>query len=80
MKARVLRKFQLVYGERILREMDRDDMQELEVTISNTILNATKELKVGGGRNSSGGNRDSSGGNRDSNRDSYGNNRDSNHH
>lgn len=44
LRTRVLRKFQFVYGDQILRELDREDMQELEVTINNTILNATKEL------------------------------------
>lgn len=44
-KTRVLRKFQIVYGGDILKQMDNHDIQQLEVTISNTILNATKELK-----------------------------------
>jgi hypothetical protein len=29
LRTRVLRKFQFVYGDQILRELDREDMQEL---------------------------------------------------
>lgn len=36
-KTRVYRKFQLVYGGEVMKIMEKEDMEDLEVTIKNTI-------------------------------------------